>query len=227
MKKILLVIAVNFLFVAAFAQKISKITLAQDGSLESFYILMDDNVTVNISKDGNIVAWGVETYSDRIPDFSRLENYPGRVDYYSSTDNEAFRGKVKYIGRTAITYYGTYDNEAFRGKIKSIGTSNFEYYSNFDDEAVRGKLKNVGSAAITWYSSFDNESFRGKLKSVGATSITYYASFDDKAFKGKVKSIDRSSFVYYASTDKVEYRGLLKTGTPSQTINGVKYYVKR
>jgi len=67
MKKILLTVAVNLLFVAAFAQKISKITMSQDGNIESIYLLLDDNVTINISKDGNVSGWGVEVYSDRIP----------------------------------------------------------------------------------------------------------------------------------------------------------------
>lgn len=226
MKKILFAIALNIFFTSAFAQKISKISLTQAGDLESMFLLLDDNVTVSFTKDGSIAAWGVEVYSDRITNYSRLENYPGRVDYYTNYDNEAFRGKVKFIGRTSITYYGTYDKEEYRGKIKTIGSANFEYYSALDDEAVRGKLKNIGSSTVTWYTSFDNEAYKGKLKSIGATNIVYYGSFEDKAIRGKLKSIDRNTFVYYTSNDKTEYKGLLKTGNQFQTINGIKYYVR-
>lgn len=215
------------MFIApAFAQKISKINLTQAGGTESIYFLLDDNITVSVSKEGNIIAWGVEVFSDRLTGYSRLDVYPGRTEKYTANDNEAFRDKLKYIGRTAITYYSSFDNEAYVGKVKTIGSTNFEYYSNFDDEQVKGRIKSAGPVTFTWYTSFDNEAFRGKLKSVGSTSIAYYASFDDKAFKGKIKSIDRATFTYYSSTEKREYGGMIKSGTMSQTINGIVYFVK-
>lgn len=226
MKKIIIFLLASGMLSSAIAQKISKITMKQDGNIESIYLLLDDNITVSITKDGNIAEFGVETYSDRITNFSRLENYPGRVDYYTANDNEAFRTKVKYLGRTSITYYGTYDNESYSGKIKTIGSANFEYYSKFDDEALRGKLKAIGPLTITWYTNFDNEAFRGKIKSVGSTNISYYASYEDKAIRGKIKNIDRASFVYYSSLEKPEYGGALKSGNQFQTINGIKYYIR-
>jgi len=226
MKKVFLAIVVTVFCAGAFAQKVEKITLSREGNFEMMAFLLDENVTVNMSNDGAISAFGVEIYSDRIPNFSRLDKFPGRTEYYSANDNEAFSGKVKYIGKTLITYYASFDNESLRGKVKSIGSTNFEYYSLSENETVRGKIKQAGSVQFGWYTTYDNEAMKGKLKSVGSTTLNYYASFDDKAFKGKIKSIGNATFTYYSSLEKAEYRGSLKSGTQMQTINGVKYYVK-
>lgn len=226
MKKIFLAIAVSLFFASSFGQKISKITISKDGSFELLSLVLDENVTVTMDNEGAIKAWGIEIYSDRIPTMSKLDAYPGRVEYYPATDNEAFRGKVKYIGRTLITYYGSYDMDAFRGKVKSIGNSSLEYYSSYDNDLLKGRLKKIGSAIFNWYTSFDNESFRGKLKSVGSTALNYYASFDDKAIRGKIKSIDRAQFTYYLSTERKDYEGMIKTGIQLQTINGILFHVR-
>ncbi|MEP7163629.1 MAG: hypothetical protein ABI741_02990 [Ferruginibacter sp.] len=226
MKKIFFAIAVTIFFTSAYGQAISKVSLNRDGGFDIFSILLEENVTVTMSADGGISAWGFEVYSERIPSMSRLENFTGRVEYYSVNDNEAFRGKVKYIGKTLITYYASYDIESLRGKVKSLGTANVGYYSSYENELLKGKLKNVGPVAINWYTTYDNEAFRGKLKSVGSTTLTYYASFDDKAIAGRIKNIDRATFTYYLSTEKKEYQGMVKSGTQLQTINGIKYYVK-
>lgn len=226
MKKMLLSIAVMILFLATQGQKISKVTLTNDGNVEVFSFTIDNGVVVNMSKTGTITEWGTETFSERNQYYSRLDKYLGRVEYYSANDNEAFRGKVKFIGMTAITYYGTYDKEELRGKVRSIGTTIFEYYAMNENEALKGFIKAAGSVPLVWYSTFDNEAFRGKLKSLGNTAFTYYASFDDKAFRGKIKSIDRATFAYYSSNEKREYAGVIKSGTQQQYINGIKYYVK-
>ena len=225
MKKVFLSLAATILFAAAFAQKVNKITINRDGTLDKIAFLLDDNITLNMTNDGTVSAFGVEVFSERIPNYSKLDVYPGRVEYYSANDNEAFRGKVKYIGRTMITYYASYDNESFRGRVKSIGSTNFEYYQQAENELLKGYIKQAGNVSFQWYSSFDNEALRGKLKSVGSTNLTYYGSFDDKMIKGKIKGIGNASFTYYTSLEKPEYRGAVKTGTQSQTINGVKYYV--
>jgi len=226
MKKIFLSIAVTIFFAAAYGQKISKITINRDGAFDQLSVVLDENVTVTMDNEGGIKAWGIEIYSERIPTMSKLDPYPGRVENYPSTDNEAFQGKVKYIGRTLITYYGSYDNEAFRGKVKSIGSSVLEYYSSYDNDLLKGKLKSVGPVAFNWYTSYDNEALRGKLKSIGSTALNYYTSFDDKAIRGKVKSIDRAQFTYYQSTERKDYEGMVKTGTQLQTINGILFHVR-
>lgn len=120
------------------AQKISKVTLKNDGNIESFSINIDNGVTIIMGKDGAITEWGTETFSERNQSYSRLDKYLGRVEYFTANDNEAFRGKVKYIGMTAITYYGTYDKEEFRGKVRSIGTTIFDYYTFVEDESLKG-----------------------------------------------------------------------------------------
>ncbi len=226
MKKIFLAITVTVLFISAFGQKISKIDINKDGNFEMFSILMDGNVTLTMKNDGNIIAWGNEVYSDRIPSMSKLDAYPGRVEYYPANDNEAFRGKVKYIGKTLITYYSSFDIESFVGKVKTIGSSKILYYTLMENEALSGKVKQAGSIPITWYSTYDNEALRGKLKSVGSTNLHYYASFDDLLIRGKIKSIDRAMFTYYTSTDRKEFQGAVKSGTQLQTINGIKYFVR-
>ncbi len=215
------------LFAAASGQRIARITMSQGGTLDMISFEIEANVIVNVTESGNIINWGTDIYVDgRVENFAgKLGEFPGKVEYYSANDNEAFRGKVKYIGKTLVTYYGSYDDEVLKGKIKSIAATKFEYYASYDENSLKGKIKNA-SVPFTYYTSFDNEAYRGKLKSIGLTSITYYASFDDKAYKGKIKSIDRSSFTYYASFEKTEYRGMMKTGFQGQLINGIKFLVR-
>ena len=140
MKKIFLLIIVACSFATSFGQKIAKVSINRDGTFDMFTILLDD-ATITMGDDGNIKAWGIEVYSDRIPSMSRLEPFPGRIEYYSSYDNESFRGKVKYIGKTLITYYASYDIESLRGKVKSLGQSNITYYSAYENDLLKGKSK--------------------------------------------------------------------------------------
>lgn len=225
MKKIFLAIAVTVFFANVFGQKISRVSINRDGSFEMFSLLLDDNITMTMASDGSISAWGIEVYSERNQNMSKLDTYPGRVEYYSANDNEAFRGKVKYIGKTLISYYASFDLESLRGKVKTIGSSNVDYYSKYDNDLLKGKLKKIGSVTIDWYNAYDNEALRGKLKSVGPTILNYYASFDDKLIQGKIKSIDRTMFTYYLSTDRKEFQGAVKSGSQLQTINGIKYFI--
>lgn len=212
----------------SFGQRIAKIIMSQSGILDMITYEIETDVMVNISDEGNVINWGTDLYKDgRIENFGgRLAEYPGKLEYYSASDNEAYRGKLKYIGKTLLTYFASHDDEALRGKLKSIGATNFEYYASYDEKALKGKIKNAGSVPFAYFTSFDNEAFQGKIKSVGITSLTYYSSFDDKSFKGKIKSIDRTSFTYYASFDKIEYRGMMKSGFQSQLINGIKFLVR-
>lgn len=226
MKKIFLATIISLFFTAAFAQKISRVNLTKEGVIESIFFLLDEGVTVSMTEIGTITAWGNEVISERIPSMSKLDVYPGRVEYYNVTENEAFRGKVKYIGRNHITYYGTYDREELQGKVRSIGTAIFEYYMLLDNDAYKGKIKKAGSVNFGWYSSFDNEAFKGKIKSMGNTNFVYYSSFEDKAFKGRIKSIDRFAYTYYSSMERKEFQGAVKSGSQLQNINGMKFFVK-
>jgi len=148
MKKNLLIILL-LLSQQIFAQKVGRITLTM-GSADVITYEADKTLLINISKDGNIIGWGIED------SWGKLLKYMGREAYYSSTDDSAFRGKIKYIGMFQITYYASYDDQILKGKIKSIGSANFDYYMSFEDEAIRGKIKDIGATAFSYYPSFDN-----------------------------------------------------------------------
>lgn len=215
-------------FVAAnigFGQNISKITITGAGNLDFISFGLDENVQVYVSKDGKITKWGFDKYIGFQENYSDvLEPYVGRVEYYSPNDDEALKGKVKYIGRTLLTYYASYENESLNGKLKSIGTFNLDYYLSFEDKAFAGNLKSIGQQAITWYATYENAALRGKLKTVGPTSITYYGSFEDKAYRGKTRSIGSNTLTYYSSFE--QYSGAIKTGSPILNANGIKYFVR-
>lgn len=225
MKKIFLAISALFILQFAVAQHISRITITGKGQVDVFAIGLDENVQLYLSKEGQISKWGFDRYIGNQENYnSELEPYMGRVEYYTQHDDEALRGKVKYIGRTLLTYYASYENETLKGKIKAIGTLNLEYYLPFEDAAFRGTLKSIGRNAITWYASYESKDLRGKLKNVGPVLLTYYGSFEDKSFVGKIKSIDRFSFTWYSSFE--QYSGSMKTGNTTITANGIKFYIR-
>ncbi len=225
MKKIFLFTAAIFFCMAAFAQRISKITITGNGMTGDIVIGLDENVQVYISKEGQISKWGFDRYIGNQENYNdQLDPYAGRVEYYSQNDDEALRGKVKYIGKTLISYYPSYEIESLRGKLKSIGSMSMDYYLAFDDKAMAGSLKTIGQQTISWYASYENEGLRGKLKAVGPTSIVYYGSFEDKAFRGKIKSIGSNNFIYYSSSE--QYSGSMKSGALFVIANGVKFYVR-
>ncbi len=219
----LLLVLVVFAF-ASNAQRISKVTINGAGNTEVISIGLDDAI-INISFDGKIINYGVEYFSEKIANYSRIENYTGKLEKYAVTDDKAFQGKLKYIGRTAVTYYASYDIEALQGKIKSIGNLTFNYYMPYDEEFSKGRIKSIGSNAVTFYNGFDNEALRGKLKSIGNTNLNYYSSFDDKAFRGKIKSIGQSTFTYYASYEQ-QYAGAMKSGSYRQNVNGISFVIQ-
>ena len=211
----------------ASAQNLAQITVSNTGTDNNFYFLVDRSVFINIGKDGNIIEWGTPLQEGRLGYYpGKLEPFIGRVDYYNRTDNEAFRGKPKYIGSAAITYYSSYENENFSGKVKSIGSVTLAYYDAYENEAYKGKLKNAGNVAITYYASYDNSAFRSKLKSVGGTTLSYYSTNDDKAFKGKLKSLGGNNYTYYSSFEQREYVGIIKMGSQKQMANGINYILK-
>ncbi len=228
MKRILLSLAILISTVNSFAQKIDLITLGGYGATANFYYETADKISIIFSKDGNIVEYGTQ-YDKATYGYypGKLLKYMGRVDFYSQNENEAFRGKVKYIGLTMITYYGTYDDAALKGKIKSIGSTQFDYYMSFEDAAVKGNIKNVGGTSFAWCNSYENEAIRGKIRSIGNTRFDWYTSFDDKSLSGKIKSIDNYGFTYYTSFENNNgQKGFMKTGFQTKYINGINYYVR-
>lgn len=229
MKKIVLAAFITFAFVSAMGQTLSRITINETGNLTAISIDLDESVVVNVSQDGSIGKWGTDLYRGRyqVNNLEKLEPYTGRVEYYTENDNEAFRGKLKFVGKTMFTYYASYDDETQRGKIKSIGPVKFEYYPKYENEAYIGRVKSVGSSLFTYFPAFGNDPNAGKLKGVGSADLTYYGQFDDKAYKGKIKSIGSSSYVYYPSNEaNTSLRGRLKSGSQIQAVNGIKFYVK-
>jgi hypothetical protein len=210
---------------AIFAQRIAKINITNAGTTESFTIGLDENVILNVSPDGNLINYGVDYFSEKIANYSRLENYNGRIEMFAATDDKSYQGKLKYIGRTGVTYYASYEDESLRGKIKSIGSLVFTYYQPFEDALLKGKIKSIGASQIGFYNSFDNEALRGKLRMVGPTSLNYFSSFDDKAFRGKIKSIGATNFTYYASYDR-QFAGAMKTGNQTQNVGGITFLIR-
>ena len=225
MKKILFAIAATFLFNITFSQDISKVTIGGNGQVDVFAFGLDQNVQVYVSKEGNITKWGFDRFIGYQENYNgNLDPYMGRVEYYTQNDDEALRGKVKYIGQTLLTYYTSYENDVLKGKLKAIGLVSLDYYLSYDDVAYRGNIKTIGRQTVNWYASYENDAIRGKLKNIGASALAYYSSFEDKAFRGKIKSVDRTSFTYYSSFE--QYSGSMKTGSSIITANGIKFYVR-
>jgi uncharacterized protein YuzE len=225
MKNLFTPVIFVLLTMGSFAQRIAKVTMSNTGVTEMITIGLDENTVVNISQDGNIINYGVEYFSERISNYSRLEQYNGRVDLYAATDDKFAQGKLKYIGRTSVTYFAAYEDESLRGKIKTIGNLIFNYFMPFDEESAKGKIKSIGSSSLSYYSSFENDGLKGKLKSIASTNLSYYSSFDDKAFRGKIKSIGSVSFTYYSSFDR-QFAGAMKTGSQQQNVNGINFMVR-
>ena len=227
MKKLLFTVPLLLLVVVASAQNLSQVTISNAGSDIMYTFVIDGNVQINVSKDGKIIEWGTALEYWRAGYYpGKLQPYIGRVEYYGPADNEALRGKPKYIGSAAITYFSAYENENFTGKVKTIGTTVMDYYSSFENETYKGNLKNAGTISLNYYASYDNEGYKGKLKSVGNTALSYYSSFDDKAYKGKLKSIGSYNYTYYSSYEKREYSGIIKTGSQVQLVNGINYILR-
>ena len=227
MTKLYFIIVFTFLLTPASAQRLAQITIDNSGHSDIISFLVDETVIVNMTRDGKIIDWGIEYNTLRTSMYpGKLQKYMGREEYYPSTDNEAYRGKIKYIGRTPFTYYSSDENEAFKGKVKTIGSNFLDYYASYDNAAFKGNLKNAGPVSFTWYSSFDDETYKAKIKTVGTTTLTYYGLMDDKAYRGKVKNIGRSLFTYYSSYDRPGYSGIIKTGSPILYNGGIKYFIK-
>jgi len=227
MRKIIALIISVFFIASAFSQNLAHIIIDNRGNADVITFSVDNNVFVNLTKDGNLIDWGIQ---DNTPGFKtfppKLGKYMGREEYYSATENAAYADKVKYIGSTLVTYYTSDDNEALKGKVKTLGFRYFDYYTSYDDAAFKGNIKTAGSVAFTYYASFEDENYKGKIKTAGSTMLTYYGSVNDKAFKGKIKSIDRNSFTYYSSYERKEYSGMPKSGVQMAFAGGVQFLIK-
>ena len=228
MKKTLILLTAICMVAISRGQNLAKVTITDMGNIEKLSFGLRENVLLNISKDGNIMDWGIDRYAGRLQESKPgvLDPYQGRVEYYTESDNEAFRGKVKSIGGVFITYYPSSAEDGFAGKVKTVGPNKFDYYKTVDNEAFRGNIKSAGQTTFTWYSSYDNAAYSGKPKSIGSSNITYYSNFDDQAFRGKLKSLGSQTFTYYSSTDLKDFRGRPKNGMQFQFINGIKYQFK-
>lgn len=208
---------------AAKSQSLYYVNFHDGSTVSVLSYITDQKIVIKLTPDGKITEWGNDMEQGRMfYQKGKLQQYMGRVDYYSRQFDTIINGKVKSIGTTFITYYGSTENKAFVGKVRSIGNVFFEYYSDFENEALRGKLKTAGSKSITYYSLFENDAFKGKMKSLGGQNITYYSTFDDKAVKGKVKSIGTFNYSWYTSFES-RYRSGLKSGSIEQLIEGVTY----
>lgn len=152
MKKNLLTISGLLFFALSFGQRVAQITLSSSGSSDIITFITDDAIIINITKDGKIIDWGIDGSKGRYyNDPGRLDKYLGRIEYYSANDKVDFRGKVKYLGRTAFNYYTSYENELFKGKVKSIGSNAIDYFTSYDDVAFKGNIKNAGTVSFAYY----------------------------------------------------------------------------
>jgi len=210
----------------ALGQNLAQITLDNRGTNSIITFLLEPSLVLNITKDGKILDWGSEYTTQQTGAYPKLEKYMGREDYYEATDNEAYRGKIKYIGRTLITYYTADDNEDLKGKVKTVGDIMIDYFGPYEDAAFKGFLRDAGSVPFSYYSSFDDDFFKGKIRSVGSTMLTYYGSIDDKAYAGKIKNVDRTLFTYYSSYERPEYSGMMKSGVPMLSSGGIQFVIK-
>ncbi len=228
MRKLLTVISFLLVSECCTSQQISQVTFSGASTLSYFTFITDQDVLIRVSEDGKVMEWGSELRSERNNNYfaPKLQPFMGRVDYYSTESDSAFRGKVKSIGTCVITYYGPYETDTKAGKIKSIGREVLDYYSNYDNAAFKGKLRFAGSRVLTYYSSVEDEAFRGKLKSIANTTIVYHSSFDDKLIRGKIKSIGAVAYNWYTSLDRKGLGGSLKSGLYRQNINGVTYILR-
>jgi hypothetical protein len=226
MRKIFFSLLIVFATLSVQSQRLNKIILTDKGATTTTCFLLNENVVIHITQEGQIGEWGVDLYADRPVDYvnRKITPYGGRVEYYTEKDNAAFRGKLKYVGNVMFTYYADFDEKSMVGKLKSIGTNNFSYYTEYDDPTAKGKIKSIGRMNFAFYSSFDNDAFKGKIRNAGTVGFTYYASTDDKAFAGKVKSMNNMPFTYYSSQERL--KGAQKSGNQLQVINGITYWIK-
>ena len=224
MKRFPLLISFLFLAAGTYSQELTHVTFSGGATLSSFSFRTDQEIIIRISEEGKVLEWGTDPGPGRYYyDPRKLQPYLGRVEYFGQEYDSVSRGKVKSIGTCTFTYYDKYETETKIGKLKTIGRVAVDYFDNYEDAAYKGKIKFAGFVLLSYYSSFENEAFRGKLKSVNNSFITYYSTFDDKAIKGKIKNIGGFEYTWYSSYDR--YNGGLRSGSVTQTINGITYSI--
>jgi hypothetical protein len=224
MKKVISILSFLIISAVVYSQELFQVAFSRGETLSWFSYKTDQDIIIRISDDGKLLEWGTDPGQGRFyNDPRRLQPYLGRVEYFGQEYDSVLTGKVRSIGTSTFTYYDKSDIELKRGKLKSIGRVALDYYDLYEDASYRGKMKLAGSVLFSYYSSFDNEAFRGKIKSIQNNSITYYSSFDDKMISGKIKSIGGYEYSWYPSYDR--YRGSLRSGSLTQFIAGITYYI--
>lgn len=228
MKKVFLIPLLIFSFAHLTAQELAQIKFSGGSNFSGFSIITDGNVLIRFSPEGQIIDWGIEEQSYRVPNYfsPKLIPYSGRVSYYDNETDPVLKGKIKSIGSCQFTYFNSYEDSAKKGRLKSAGRLSFDYYSGFDIKELQGRMKILASQLISYFTNFDDVAYKGKLKSVGNTAITYYSSFDDKAIKGKVKSIGNIAYYWYSSYDVNFGPGSLKNNNYRQQIAGITYIIQ-
>lgn len=213
--------------ITTFSQQLSQVSFSIDGRLLYFTISTDDGVLLRVSPEGQLKEWGTEEASLYNNNYyaPNLRPYLGRIEYFGDEADSALRGKVKYIGSTAISWYAQYEVAIKVGRLKLVNNILTDYYDNFSVPGLQGKLKSIGDQAFDYYSlPSDDEAFRGKLKSINNLPVTYFSSFDDRQLRGKIKSIGSVAYDWYTSYDL--NRSGLKTGLYRNQINGITFIIR-
>ncbi|MFA6083648.1 hypothetical protein [Mucilaginibacter sp.] len=174
-----------------------NLRIAKGRAFVSSIHFTNDNATIYIDREGRLMLnYDNENNDDN--DFLDEDNRDYRhsntklptLDYYSNTDQEELRGKIKQIGNLPVTYYDRFAWDELKGRVKSIGNVTFAYYDRFGWDELKGKLKSVNNIAITYYDRFGWDELQGKIKTIGNTTISYYDRFGPTERMGYVKNIE-------------------------------------
>jgi hypothetical protein len=173
-----------------------NLRIAKGRAFVSSIHFTDNNLTVYIDRAGRLMLDydnGNNDDNDFLDEDDRDYRRSGTslpvLDYYSNSDSEELRGKIKRIGNLPVTYYDRFDWDELRGKVKSIGNVKFTYYDRFGWEELKGKLKAVNDINITYYDRFGWDELKGKIKTIGNTTVTYYDRFGPTNRMGYVKDV--------------------------------------
>jgi hypothetical protein len=142
----------------------------------------ENNITVCISKQGNIVAAFQGNNFNRSMDDD--ENTSDHNNFHNSFPS------VRPFEDLSVTYYGSSEWDELQGKVKSVGDLPVTYYDRFGWDELKGKLKSIGKFNITYYDRFGWDELKGKMKTIGNTSFTYYDRFGAGYKLGRIKNID-------------------------------------
>ena len=92
MKTIFTSLLMACFFLPAISQKISRITLTNDGNFDRIDFDLGESVVLYVSKDGKIIKWGANIFGNRDDNYmDRLDEYTGKTGYFEATADSAFR----------------------------------------------------------------------------------------------------------------------------------------